>query len=309
MKLGKRISLKDFSNFRIGGFARDFVQAETVDSLIDSIKTAKQVGLPVFVLGGGTNILWSDDGFDGVVIQPAFKHISYDGNKVTAGAGFSMPHLVSSTVSRGLAGLEWAGGLPGSFGGAIYGNAGCFGGETKDVVEEVISLNMDTLEIERRERDECGFGYRNSIFKSNKNPEVIIQATLGLKPGNKIFLNNSVQEKIKYREARQPLEYPNIGSIFKNVPVEGLPKKLVDECRDVIKEDPFPVIPAAHLIDQAGMKGASVGGATVSTKHPNFIVNTKDAKASDVKELIKMIKEKVQDKYGIILKEEVLIIN
>lgn len=309
MKSGKKVNLKDFSNFNIGGVARDFVRAESVEELIDSIKTAKQIGLPVFVLGGGTNILWSDDGFDGVVVQPKFKDISYGHNKVTAGAGVSMPNLVDSTVSRGLAGLEWAGGLPGSLGGAIYGNAGCFGGETKDSIEEVISLNMDTLEIERRERDECGFGYRNSIFKSSTTPEIIIQATLGLKPGNKISLNNSVQEKIKYREERHPLEYPNIGSIFKNVRVKGLPKKVADEHMHVVKEDPFPVIPAAYLIHKAGLKGVSVGGAVVSEKHPNFIVNKKNAKADDVKKLIKIVKDKVKDEFGISLHEEVLIVD
>lgn len=309
MKLGKKVSLKDFSNFRIGGLADDFVEASNLDELVDSIKTAKEVQLPVFVLGGGTNILWSDDGFSGLVLKPYLSFMEFDGNRVTAGAGVDMPELVSSTISRGLAGLEWAGGLPGSFGGAIFGNAGCFGGEIKDVIEEVVSLNMETLEIVRRNNKECKFGYRTSIFKSESTPEVIIQATVKLSPGNKIILNKSVEDKINYRRSKHPLDYPNIGSIFKNVKVEGLPESMVRQHTHVIKVDPFPVIPAAYLIDQAKLKGMSVGGALVSPKHPNFIVNVRDAKSKDVRELIDLVKEKVKENFGIELEEEILIVD
>ena len=309
MNLGKGVNLKDFSNFNIGGPARDFVQAESFDELVDSVKTAKQVNLPVFILGGGTNILWSDNGYSGVVLQPAFEFIQTDGEYVTAGAGVSMSKLVSHTVSRGMAGLEWAGGLPGSFGGAIFGNAGCFGGEIKDLIVEVVSLDMDTLKLVHRNNEECGFGYRTSIFKSGNTKEVIVQATIELSKGDKILLNKSVEEKISYRALKHPLEYPNIGSIFKNVRVEGLPALIAKEHERVVKTDPFPVIPAAYLIDKSKLKGLSVGGALISPKHPNFIVNVNDAKASDVVELIGIVKEKVRDKFDIGLEEEVLIVD
>ena len=307
MKLGKQVDLKDFSNFRIGGPARDFVRADSMEELVDSVKTARQIGLPVFVLGGGTNILWSDDGFEGLVLQPALDFAQVDGNYVTAGAGISMSKLVSVAISCGLAGLEWAGGLPGTLGGAVVVNAGCFGGEMKESIQEVISLNMDTLELVRRKADECGFDYRDSIFKIVDPPEIIVQATVKLSPGNKMFLNKSVEDKIRYREKKQPLEYPNIGSIFKNVRVDGLPSEVVDEHRNVVKDDPFPVIPAAHLISKAKLKGLTVGGAVVSPKHPNFIVNMRDAKSRDVKELIELIKERVNDRFGMVLEEEVVI--
>lgn len=307
MKLGKRVNLKDFSNFNIGGPARDFVRVENFGELVDTVKIAKQNNLPTFILGGGTNILWGDDGFSGVVVQPALGHIEVGNRRLSAGSGVDMPKLVSAAVSRGMAGLEWAGGLPGSFGGAIFGNAGCFGGEIKDVIEEVISMDMKTLEIIKRDCDECEFGYRTSVFKTSDTREVIIEATINLVPGNKIFLNRSVEEKISYREAKHPLEYPNIGSIFKNVKVEGLPRSLVDPHRHVIKVDPFPVIPAAYLIDKARLKGLNIGGAVVSPKHPNFIVNIGNARARDVLELINIVKEKVKDDFGIELVEEVLI--
>jgi len=309
MKLGKQINLKDFSNFRIGGPALDFVETENLDEVIDTVKTAKQVGLPVFVLGGGTNILWSDEGFKGVVIKPAFNFIQVDGFHVTAGSGVSMDKLVSSAVSRGLAGLEWTGGLPGTFGGAVAVNAGCFGGEVKDSINEVVSLDMDTLEIKRRSAQECNFEYRNSIFKHGGVKEIIIQATVKLTKGDKLAMDRILAERVRYREDRQPLTYPNIGSIFKNIRVEGLPKTVVDEHRHVIKTDPFPVIPAAHLIAKSQLKGMSVGGAIVSPKHPNFIVNVQDAKSSDVLELISMVKGKVSEKFGINLEEEVLIVD
>lgn len=309
MNLGKEVNLKDFSNFHIGGPARDFVQAESLDELIDSVKTARQVSLPVFILGGGTNILWSDSGYSGVVLQPAFEFIQTDGKYVTAGAGMPMSKLVSYTVSRGMAGLEWAGGLPGNFGGAIFGNAGCFGGEMKDSIVEVVSLDMNTLELVRRNNEECSFGYRTSIFKSGNTAEIIVQATVELSDGDKILLNRSVEEKIRYRASKHPLEYPNIGSIFKNVRVEGLPTSIAREHERVVKTDPFPVIPAAYLIDKSRLKGFAVGGALVSPKHPNFIVNVRDAKASDVVELIDIIKKKVNDDFGIGLEEEVLIVD
>jgi len=307
MQLGKRVNLKDFSSFNIGGPARDFVRVDSFEELIDTIKTAKQIGLPTFILGGGTNILWGDDGFSGVIIQPALGHIEVGGRRLSAGAGVGMPKLVSAAVSRGMGGLEWAGGLPGSFGGAIFGNAGCFGGEIKDVVEEVVSLDMDTLEVKKRSCNECGFGYRTSVFKRSDTPEVIIEATINLVPGNKMFLQKSVEDKIRYRETKHPLEYPNIGSIFKNVMVEGLPDSVVDPHRHVLKVDPFPVIPAAYLIDKARLKGLNIGGAVVSPKHPNFIVNVRGAKSADVLELIGLVKEKVKENFDIELVEEVLI--
>ncbi len=308
MEIGKQVSLKNFSSINIGGTARDFVRADTVDELADVVKTAKDLRLPLFILGGGTNILWGDGQIDGVVVKPAIRFMEFDDTLIRAGAGIDMGEIVEKTITRGMAGLDYFGGLPGTLGGAIYGNAGCFGGEMKDIVLEVESLNMDTLEIVRRPNHECGFGYRMSIFKEKKLPEIILSATLGLKRGDKRILYEGMQSRVKYRRERQPLEYPNIGSIFKNVPVDDLTEDLVAPHRDAIKTDPFPVIPLGYLMDKAKLKGFGVGGAVVSHKNPAFIVNVNSASSRDVLELIQYVKNRIMDRFGIHIEEEIRIV-
>lgn len=307
MSFEEMVSLRQFSNYKIGGLAKYFKEARTVKEIIQALQWAKDKKVPVYVLGGGTNILWSDKGFNGLVLKPNFSFIKFENSYVTAGASIPVPKLVLATVARGLKGLEWAGGLPGTFGGAIYGNAGAFGGEIKDIVRRVVSLDMKTLELVEQSNVECQFRYRSSIFKTERR-EIILYATIELVPGVKRILYESVVAKINYRKKHHPLEYPSIGSIFKNVPVGDLDKELTEPHRQVIKTDPFPVIPAAYLIDKAGLRGASIGGAMISPRHPNFIVNVLDAKASDVVALITLIKETVKEKFKIQLEEEVRIV-
>ncbi len=307
MSFDQSVDLRQFSNYRIGGPARYFKRARTVKELIKAIKWAGEKKILIYILGGGTNILWSDKGFDGLVIKLDFDSVEFNGSTITAGASVPMPTLVQATIGRGLSGLSWAGGLPGTFGGAIYGNAGAFGGEIKDVVRKVVSLDIKTLKLKERSNTECQFRYRNSIFKV-EGREIILQGTLELTPGDKRVLYENMVAKMNYRGRRHPLEYPNIGSIFKNVPVGELKKELVEPHRQVIKTDPFPVIPAAYLIDKAGLRGMSFGGAMISPRHPNFIINVLDAKASDVSALIELIKEKIKEKFNIQLEEEVRIL-
>jgi len=308
MEFGKKVSLREFSNFRIGGPAKDFVRADTPEDLKEAISIARGLDMPIFVLGGGTNVLINDDGYSGLVLQPAFYGVSVDGKHVTVGAGVPMPDLVSVAISRGLAGLEWAGGLPGSVGGAVFGNAGAFGGEIKDSLLEVLTFDLDTFELHTRSNKECELTYRTSAFKTGKLNEIILQATFLLKPGDKRQLLDIANKRIEYRKERHPLEYPNIGSIFKNVAVDSLSNEIINSHQWDIKTDPFPVIPAAYLIANANLKGTSIGGAEVSKKHPNFIVNVMDARAHDVLELIKIVKDKVFDRFEIALEEEVRII-
>lgn len=307
MSFDQSVDLRKFSNYRIGGPARYFKIARTVKELVEAVKWAREKKLAIYILGGGTNILWSDRGFNGLVLKPDFNFIEVHGSTITAGASVPMPKLVQAAVGRGLKGLEWAGGLPGTFGGAIYGNAGAFGGEIKDIIREVVSLDTGTFELKKRSNTECQLRYRSSIFKTREK-EIILQARIELEPGDKRVLYESMTAKMNYRKRRHPLEYPNIGSIFKNVLVGELDKELVEPHRQVIKTDPFPVIPAAYLIDKAGLRGVSHGGAMVSPRHPNFIVNVLDAKASDVLSLIQLIKEKVAKQFDIPLEEEVRII-
>jgi UDP-N-acetylmuramate dehydrogenase len=309
MSFLQNVPLKDWSNFRIGGPALYFQEVSTLNELKTAVRRARREHWPIFILGGGTNILWPDKGFAGVVIKPNFNFIKeIERNVIAVGAGVSMTRLLRETARRGLGGLEWAGGLPGTFGGALYGNAGAFGGEIKDLIEEVVSLDLANLALKKRAASECGFGYRNSVFKSS-GQEVIIQATLRLTPADRNLIQAVIQERIEYRKRRHPLEYPNIGSIFKNIPLAGLRPELVKPHLSKIKFDPFPVIPAAYLLEQAGLKGVRIGGAAVSVKHANFIVNLGGARASDVLSLIQLMKEAVAHRFNIFLEEEVKIVN
>lgn len=311
MLFRRNVKLSAYSNYKIGGVAGYFCAPTSADEIVAALrewKKTKRRTQKIFILGGGTNLLINDRGFDGLVIKPSIGGISADEVKIRVGSGVLMRELVDFAAIHGLSGLEWAGGLPGTVGGAIRGNAGAFGGETKDVVFEVASLNIAKKEprLMKRMTNECAFGYRMSIFKINDGDEIILEAVLQMKTGDPAVIARAVAEKINFRETRHPMDYPNIGSIFKNVDAKTVPQKLQKDIARVIKNDPFPVVPAAYLIAQSGVKGVSFGGAMISPKHPNFIVNVLDASSDDVKSLIKLVKSRVKKKFGIVLEEEVI---
>lgn len=308
--LQKNVLLKNYSRFKIGGPAKYLFQGKNTEEISRAVLKARKINEPIFILGGGTNVLFRNGGFDGLVINPAISFIKKDGFTLRVGAGISIAELLDYSIENSLSGLEWAGGLPGTVGGAIYGNAGAFKGEMKDSVIEIISLDISEKKpvLIRRKNDECGFGYRSSVFKELKGGEIIIEALFRFKKGNKKSIREAVEKKIRYREERQPLDHPNIGSIFKNVNLEIMPKSKRALFADVIKTDPFPVVPAAFLIAQAGLKGISCGGAMISPKHPNFIVNVLEAKSADVENLMDLIKFKVKNKFGIVLEKEVIVV-
>ena len=307
-KVKKKVSLKKYSNYKIGGPARYFFEARTSEDIKGAIEWAKINKQKYFILGGGTNILISDEGFKGLVIKINIKDLKVKGNKIYAGAGVLMKDLLNFTIKNKLSGLEWAGGLPGTFGGAIRGNAGAFGGEIKDSIETVEHFNVKNQRVFKHVKKHCAFGYRSSSFKAREGESVILAATLRLKKGNSEKIKQLVNERIKYRKDRQPLEYPNVGSIFKNVDIKNVPKVFLRKFRHKIKTDPFPVMPTAVIIAEAGLKGLKVGGAEVSRKHSNFIVNTRNAKATHVKTLIRKIKNVIYKKLKIKLEEEVQIL-
>ena len=194
----------------------------------------------------------------------------------------------------------------------MRGNAGAFKGEMKDSIIEVTSLDISGTEpkLIKRNNSDCHFGYRSSIFKEKDGEEIVLEVRFALEPGNKEEIQKAINDKIAWRKARQPLDHPNVGSIFKNIDWHLVPKKWQEdeELKSHLKTDPFPILPAATLIDKTGLKGEEVGGAMVSPKHPNFIINSNNASAEDVKALIKIVKERVHDKYDIWLEEEVMII-
>lgn len=321
-KFQENIPLAQWSNYKIGGPARFFFEPESEDELREAVEEAKALSLRVFVLGGGTNLLIDDEGFDGLVIHPKLMKLEASGAAVTAGAGVMMSDLLQFAAGRSLKGLEWAGGLPGTLGGAIRGNAGCFGGEIKDAVATVKSLDTETMKIIERPVGECGFDYRTSAYKKANGREIVLEATLALAKGEKEEILAAIAEKIAHRVKHHPLEHPNIGSMFKNVPLATIHKEgcaeyrtalaaaSLDYCgsRFSIKTDPFPVISAAKLIGETGLRGVSYGGAMISAKHPNFIVNVLGAKAEDVKGLMELVKAGVRDKFEVQLEEEVQLI-
>lgn len=319
----ENISLATLGSYRIGGPARYFSMPQTMAGLAGAIREAKKNNLDMFVLGGGTNVLPKDDGFEGLVLKPDLRDLAVSGENISAGAGVPMAELLNYSITHSLSGLEWAGGLPGTLGGAIRGNAGAFGGEMKDVVKSVRSIHTDTLEEIEREASACDFEYRSSVFKKANGREIITSAVLRLKKGDLSDIRRITMERIAYRETRHPMEYPNIGSIFKNVPVPQIDADIAQINADTInvnprgdqrisaftapvKNDPFPVVPAAYLISEAALKGVSFGGAMISPKHPNFIVNVLDAKASDVETLIGLVKNEVRKKFGVVLEEEII---
>ncbi len=324
----KNVPLKQISHYKIGGNAKYFFEAKNADDLIKVIEKQRQLKTPVFILAGATNVLIDDHGFNGLIIKPDFKFIRKENNVfvnphtkqsysvgINVGAGVLMKELVDFALEKNLSGLEWAGGLPGTLGGAIRGNAGAFGGEMKDTIEKVMSLDISQKnpKIIKRKFKDCGFQYRSSIFKKNKGGEIIMEATLKLQKDSRKKIEEETIKNINYRLLKHPMEYPSLGSTFKNVPLTQIDSKIISinpcfnphKSMSIIKNDPFPVIPAAYFISEAGLKGISIGGAMISPKHPNFIVNILDAKAKDVENLIQLVKNEVKKKFKIELQEEI----
>lgn len=303
LKIEKNKILANFSTFKIGGAAKYFARVKNQKEIEKAIKWAREKKLPFFILGGGSNVLFSDKGFKGLVIKLQNTKYEIRNTKIIAQAGCPLQKLVQETIKNGLAGLEWAVGIPGTIGGAIYGNCGAFGGEIKDLVEKVkiAELLNGKLQIKELENKDCKFGYRNSIFKRKKN-WIILEAALKLKKGNKEKLKEKIREFLKIRKEKQPLEYPSLGSVFKNLPLEKVPKKIQEEFKEKIKNG---FLPAAVLIEAAGLKGKKIGGAKISEKHANFIVNFKNAKAKDVFALIELVKKKIKEEFKIELEEEI----
>lgn len=307
MNFQQSVLLSDFSSYKIGGPARLFVEVSTTEELKEILLNVADDNEKIFILGEGTNVLIDDKGFDGLVIHNKIEGINIIDNGLEVGSGVMIKDLLDFCIENALMGLEWAGGLPGTIGGAVRGNAGAFKGETKDNVLEVRSLNIKTLEEKQRANSECNFGYRNSTFKSGEGSgEFITHVVLGLTEGNKEEIKGKIQQKIDYRINRHPMDHPNIGSIFKNIPLEVLSKDLQKEFAQFVKIDPFPVVPTTKLLALAGLKGRKAGGAMISDKHPNFIVNLGNAKATDVKALIEIARQAIKEKYNIDLEEEII---
>ncbi len=273
--------MRKHTSFRIGGPADCFITVKDPAVLTELVAFCRQEGLPYFILGRGTNLLVKDEGFRGVILYTGeMNGFSFDGTVLTAAAGALLSELALSSAKRGLGGLEFAAGIPGTLGGGITMNAGAYDGEMKDVV-----LSAEVYFPEEGTRtlpvEELALGYRTSIIK-NGGP-VVLSARLQLREKEPELIKERIQELARARAEKQPLEYPSAGSAFKR------------------PEGYF----AGKLIADAGLKGYHIGGACVSKKHAGFIINTGGATEGDVRKLIDHIILTVQDRYGVTLEPEI----
>lgn len=288
------------STLRIGGAARYFFEAKNSGEIIKAMEAAKNNNINYVVIGGGSNILVPDAGFDGLVIKMADSEIKIDGEKIHVGAGVFSVSLARAAADAGLTGLEWMATLPGTIGGAVYGNAGAYGEETKNKLSRVQVLEEGTVKWIQKE--DCHFGYRDSRFKKTK--EIILAAEFELFQGDKMEINKKMKILLDKRKGEQPLGSSSAGCIFKNFKFSSFAK--ASEDRQIPEEFlKNKMIPAGWLIEKAGMKGFCVGKMRVSDIHGNFSLNLGGGSADELARLIFAVKKKVRDKFGIELQEEV----
>ncbi|HJN62205.1 MAG TPA: UDP-N-acetylmuramate dehydrogenase, partial [Candidatus Parcubacteria bacterium] len=286
-KFQKGISLKKYTTFLIGGPARYFYLAKTKADFIEAIKSAKELQLPFFILGGGSNLLVSDKGFLGLVIKTLFLKFSIQRDEIYAESGIPLSLIVQKVKGKKLGNLGHLAGIPGTLGGAIYGNAGTKKLSMKNIIErvEVFDLKGNKLKIFRNK--DCHFTYRESIFKKKKNL-IILSAVLKLKKEKSNKIEKDFKKHLNYRKNTQPLNLPSAGSIFKSYQGKILKKNLLKEFPELKEFNKNKMIPAGYLIEKCNLKGKKSGGARISEKHANFIVNLGKAKAKDVVFLIKL---------------------
>ena len=303
MNLQENIPLAPFTSFGIGGPARYFVQAWSAAELRDALFFAREKGVRYYLLGGGTNLLVSDRGLDGLVIRVAFDEVRREGDGIRAQAGADLTGLVHRAAEWGLSGVESLAGIPGMLGGAVRGNAGAYGGSIGAVCTGVRALNAETLEFVDFARDDCGFSYRDSRFKREPGL-IVVEARLALAPDAVAEIRARVADTLARRAARNLQCEKSVGSFFMNPLVQD-PELIGRFEADQKTRSRDGRIPAGWLIDQAGLRNLRVGAAMVSNLHANYLINTGQARAEEVLKLARLIKERVRAATGVQLQEEV----
>ncbi len=274
------------TTFRVGGRADVFVKPADLKEATEIVRLLLMNDHPFCVIGNGSNIIVTDGGYRGCIVcmTDGTDTISVNGNKITAGAGALLSKVARTAYENSLTGLEFASGIPGSVGGAVVMNAGAYGGEMKDVITSVTLFDTVSYETVTLGADEMKFGYRTSIVK--QHPYVVLEAEFMLQNGKSEEIKAVMDDLAQKRRDKQPLEYPSAGSTFKR------------------PEGYF----AAKLIEDAGLKGFSVGGARVSEKHSGFVINAGGATATDVLDVIKEVSDRVFESSGVRLEREVVIL-
>lgn len=285
-KVEKNVSLKKYTTYRAGGTAKVIVSPKSIDKLLELLKLLKDNNVEYKILGNGSNLIFNDNVYEPVLIKlNDINHCDINNNVITVGAGYSLISL-SMRVSRlGLTGMEFATGIPGTVGGAVYMNAGAYKSDMGYIVTEVKAIN-ENLEIVTLYNKDLKFKYRSSFFQTHKN-YVCIEATIKLKYGSKKLIKEVIEDRRQKRISTQPLEYPSAGSVFRN------------------PENDY----AWRLINVCGLKGYRIGGAMVSEKHANFIINVGNAKGEDIRNLILYVKDTVKKETGVDLKVEQEFVN
>ena len=269
--------MKKHTTFKIGGPAECFIKIKTKEELKEILNIAKENKIPVTILGNGSNILVLDGGIKGITLTIQIEYIDIKQNgekyKIYVGGGYKLSKLAQICLKNEISGFEDLSGIPGTIGGAVSMNAGAHGKEMKDVVEKIKCVDINGNEKEFS-NEEANFEYRKSIFKGNSY--IVTEVVLNLEKGKKEEIKAKMDEYAQYRKTKQPIEYPSAGSTFKRG-------------KDYI---------TAKLIDDAGLKGYSIGDAVVSTKHSGFVINKGNASAKDVLDLVKYIKDTIEEKFN-----------
>lgn len=286
VKIEKDISLSTLTTYKTGGIAKLVVYPNNINNLKQLLKLIHKHNIKYFILGKGSNTLFSDKEFNGVIIKlDKLNNFEIKETEIYVESGMILSKLVQASVKNELTGLEFAIGIPGTIGGAIYMNAGAYGSKMSNIVKSVIVLD-EKLQIEEIPLEKLKFDYRYSIFQANKNL-ICVAANIKLEHGNHDEIASKIKENLLKRKTSQPLEYPSAGSVFRN------------------PEGKY----AGKIIEELGLKGKNIGGAEISTKHANFIINKNNASSSDILNLIKLVQKEVKDKYKIDLKLEQQLVN
>lgn len=298
----ENVALAPFTSFGIGGPARYFTKVSNAEELRAALYYSRQQGLAYFILAGGTNILISDQGFNGLVIKMDLDAIQHEDPVITAQAGADLGRVVEQATELSLSGIESLAGIPGTVGGAVRGNAGAFGTSIAEQVRRVLAVDAETLEQRCFSKEECQFDYRSSIFKSRPSL-VVVAVDLALTKGQMEVIRESVKQTLERRSVITEKE-KSVGSFFINpIPDDELLIKKFETDRQIRCRN--CMIPAGWLIDQANLRGTRVGGAMISEKHGNYLISDGTATAEDVLSLAKVVKQKVREQMGVELQEEV----
>lgn len=299
--------LSNHTTFKIGGPARYFFVAKNKEDLLLAIQSAEELGLPYFVLGWGSNLLVSDEGFAGLVIKNKSENISISDHVITAESGVNLSKIIGEATKAGLSGLEFGAGIPGTIGGACFGNAGAYGQSFGDFVQSIeVYQNHETKILTK---DQLSFDYRESILK--KAGGVVLSVKIELQPAKPEVIQAKIIEILRGRKGRVPIE-PSAGSVFKNIDLKTIsvdPKRIIKELDISLEEwektTAHGKLAVSFIIDHLNLKGKIIGGCQVSEKHGGFLVNIGSAQAQHVLMMISDIKMRVRDQLGIQLHEEI----